>query len=79
MFAEKPRNGFLDFRVCATESSDNSVERAVNASAPLTQPRDAVAALEPLGDLVRRDLQRKAVNDGVAEEAKKGGLGGLLG
>ena len=45
------------------------IERALNASTPLSQPRDAApATLEPLGDVIKRDLQKKAAKDGLVDE-----------
>ena len=48
------------------------VERAVEAGAPLTQPRDAAPpTLEPLGDVIKRDLQKKPAADGLSDELDK--------
>ena len=45
------------------------LERAVNASTPMT-PRDAQPKLEPLQDVVLRDLQTKPVDDAAEEQIK---------
>ena len=47
------------------------VERAVNASTPLAPREDAPAGLEPLQDVIKRDLQKKPVTKGVEEELKQ--------
>lgn len=52
------------------------VERAVNASAPLDSsgtPRDVTPPkLEPLADVVKRDLQKKRVEDDLTKQVEKG-------
>ena len=48
------------------------VERAVDVDAPLTQPRDAAPpTLEPLSEVIKRDLQKKPVADDLTEELER--------
>ena len=48
------------------------VERARDEGTPPTQPRDAEPiGLEPLGDVIKRDLQKKAVKDELTEAVER--------
>ena len=49
------------------------IERALNDTTAMSQPRDATAArLEPLSDVIRRDLQRKPGTDTLTEQVERG-------
>ena len=51
------------------------VERALNASAVVAAPpdeaEDAPLGLEPLADVIKRDLQKKAVKDEITEAVER--------
>ena len=48
------------------------VERARDEGTPPTQPRDAEPiGLEPLGDVIKRDLQKKAIKDELTEAVER--------
>ena len=47
------------------------LERAVNASTPLSTPRDdAPPRLEPLADVIKADLKKKAVEDELTKQVE---------
>lgn len=49
------------------------IERPLNSTTVATQPRDATpAGIEPLSDIIKRDLQRKAIKDEITEQVEKG-------